>query len=412
MKKILAILLATTIMFSFIACGETNNNSAAGGNVNSSVTEQQANDFSNDDSSNETTNTSVQIKVSPDKYTWYVKNYVGKNCATLGYTSSGGDRMDRYGAGILELIFVCSDGTYIDISSDDALKEYTVIGQNLAPNTELKYVFDKDSEGNEYDNLIAYQNHEKIVLNVKKVGSSDSPISLTAINPSPDKYTWYVADYVGRNLASCGYISLSGKLMDKYGAAVVELIIVADDGSYVDPSDEELLKCYVVTGQSFAPNTELNLVFCKDSDGVEYDNLVETQNIEEIEVYVKHIPGIEPAASVEETEDLATEPEQNESVSDEDSLNTTLVDGLRPEFKEAMDSYEDFYTEYCDFLKQYTANPTDLSLFAKYGDMLERAEEMNKAFEEWDENDLNNEELKYYLDVNNRVMQMLIDVAG
>ena len=202
------------------------------------------------------------------------------------------------------------------------------------------------------------------------------------------------------------------KLMDKYGAAVVELIIVADDGSYVDPSDEELLKCYVVTGQSFAPNTELNLVFCKDSDGVEYDNLVETQNIEEIEVYVKHMLGIEPAASVEETEDLATEPEQNESVSDEDSLNTTLVDGLRPEFKEAMDAYEDFYTEYCDFLKQYTANPTDLSLFAKYGDMLERAEEMNKAFEEWDENDLNNEELKYYLDVNNRVMQMLIDVAG
>ena len=200
--------------------------------------------------------------------------------------------------------------------------------------------------------------------------------------------------------------------MDKYGAAVVELIIVADDGSYVDPSDEELLKCYVVTGQSFAPNTELNLVFCKDSDGVEYDNLVETQNIEEIEVYVKHMPGIEPAASVEETEDLATEPEQNKSVSDEDSLNTTLVDGLRPEFKEAMDAYEDFYTEYCDFLKQYTANPTDLSLFAKYGDMLERAEEMNKAFEEWDENDLNNEELKYYLDVNNRVMQMLIDVAG
>ena len=76
--------------------------------------------------------------------------------------------------------------------------------------------------------------------------------------------------------------------MDRYGAAVVELIIVADDGSYVDPSDEELLKCYVVMDQGIAPNTELTLVFDKDSNGVEYDNLVETQNIEEIEVYVAY----------------------------------------------------------------------------------------------------------------------------
>lgn len=91
--------------------------------------------------------------------------------------------------------------------------------------------------------------------------------------------------------------------------------------------------------------------------------------------------------------------------------DTTLINGLRPEFKEAMDAYETFYTEYCDFLKQYAANPTDFSLLAKYGDMLTRAEEMNKAFEAWDENDLNNEELKYYLDVNNRVMQKLIDVT-
>lgn len=39
-------------------------------------------------------------------------------------------------------------------------------------------------------------------------------------------------------------------------------------------------------------------------------------------------------------------------------------------------------------------------------------EEMNEAFEAWDEDELSNEELKYYLDVNNRVIKMLIDVAG
>jgi len=37
---------------------------------------------------------------------------------------------------------------------------------------------------------------------------------------------------------------------------------------------------------------------------------------------------------------------------------------------------------------------------------------MSKAFDAWDQDDLNKEELKYYLDVNNRVMQMLVDVTG
>lgn len=38
--------------------------------------------------------------------------------------------------------------------------------------------------------------------------------------------------------------------------------------------------------------------------------------------------------------------------------------------------------------------------------------EVNEAFEKWDESDLNNEELKYYIEVNSRVMQKLVDVTG
>lgn len=89
-----------------------------------------------------------------------------------------------------------------------------------------------------------------------------------------------------------------------------------------------------------------------------------------------------------------------------------LVDGMRPEFKEAMDAYEAFYKEYCELLKKYTANPTDFSILGKYADMLTKIDEVDKAFEKWDESDLNSEELKYYLDVNNRVLKMLVDAAG
>lgn len=112
--------------------------------------------------------------------------------------------------------------------------------------------------------------------------------------------------------------------------------------------------------------------------------------------------GISNTESSENTE--TNEPAQN-------NPSGEVTDGIRPEFKEAMDSYEAFYTEYCEFMKSYSENPTDLTLLTQYTEMLAKTEEMNEAFEAWDEDDLSSEELKYYLEVNNRVMQMLVDVA-
>ena len=63
--------------------------------------------------SKQSTDESITIKNSPDKYTWYIKNYVGKNCAPIGYTSVGGDRMDHYGAGYIELVMVAPDGAFV-----------------------------------------------------------------------------------------------------------------------------------------------------------------------------------------------------------------------------------------------------------------------------------------------------------
>lgn len=88
-----------------------------------------------------------------------------------------------------------------------------------------------------------------------------------------------------------------------------------------------------------------------------------------------------------------------------------LVDGMRPEFKEAMDSYEAFYDEYCDVMKKYAANPTDMEILTSYTDMLTKAAEMTEKFDAWENSDMNSAELKYYLDVNNRVTQKLLEVA-
>lgn len=84
--------------------------------------------------------------------------------------------------------------------------------------------------------------------------------------------------------------------------------------------------------------------------------------------------------------------------------------GIRPEFKEAMDSYEAFYDEYCAFMEEYKEDSLNLSLLAKYADMIAKAAKMEEKFKAWDNGTLSNEELKYYLDVMNRIQKRLIDL--
>lgn len=103
---------------------------------------------------------------------------------------------------------------------------------------------------------------------------------------------------------------------------------------------------------------------------------------------------------------------QTESADISDSNDSTeLVDGMRPEFKEAMDSYEAFYEEYCDFMKAYNENSSDVKLIAKYAKMLKKAQDVDEKFEEWEDGDLNDAELKYYIEVQGRVSQKLLEVA-
>lgn len=76
-----------------------------------------------------------------------------------------------------------------------------------------------------------------------------------------------------------------------------------------------------------------------------------------------------------------------------------------------MDAYEEFYGEYCDLMKRYEDDPTDLTVLMKYLEMLTKAEEMTEKFEAWDEDDMSNEELLYYMEVNSRVVAMLLELG-
>lgn len=109
------------------------------------------------------------------------------------------------------------------------------------------------------------------------------------------------------------------------------------------------------------------------------------------------------ATSKETTPEATTVPEES---------TPELVDGMRPGFKEAMDAYEAFYDKYCEFMVEYKKNPTDTTLLAQYSELMIQVTEMDKAFEEWNEDEMNDTELKYYLEVSNRIMQKLVEVNG
>lgn len=122
---------------------------------------------------------------------------------------------------------------------------------------------------------------------------------------------------------------------------------------------------------------------------------------------------IRKADEVEQVSDMPIEKETETETTEKKSGDSTgLVDGMRPEFKKAMDSYEEFMNEYCDFMKKYAdTDGTDAGLLADYADYMSKYVDVVKDFEAWDDGEMNTAEMAYYLDVQTRINKKLFEVA-
>ena len=87
---------------------------------------------------------------------------------------------------------------------------------------------------------------------------------------------------------------------------------------------------------------------------------------------------------------------------------------IRPEVKEFLDAYEACMDEYVEFMQKYmNADPTSMvSMMGDYYSVLARYTEFAEKIDAFDESELTNAELAYYLEVTNRVSQKLLSVAG
>lgn len=148
--------------------------------------------------------------------------------------------------------------------------------------------------------------------------------------------------------------------------------------------------------------------YADNTDGYHLSLHYQGNSIMTIEIEAPDDSSETNAPSATENED--TQPTSDPSTSTEET--SELVDGMRPEFKEAMDSYEAFFDEYVAFMKKYAASDgSDLTLLTDYADYMSKYADMMADFEAWDSEDMNTAETAYYIEVQSRISQKLLEVA-
>lgn len=135
-------------------------------------------------------------------------------------------------------------------------------------------------------------------------------------------------------------------------------------------------------------------------------------NVEE-STYNKESDDNEEATNIPETN---ADNEDNSNVANNTSDSETTDEetegtGLSDEFVAAMDTYEQFFNDYCDFMVEYANSDDVLSMSADYAEWMKNYAENMEALENWESEDMTEEELNYYLDVMTRINKRLLEVA-
>lgn len=111
-----------------------------------------------------------------------------------------------------------------------------------------------------------------------------------------------------------------------------------------------------------------------------------------------------------ETDSDETELTDVSESSEESSEDDTGV--LSPEFKRTMDDYEAWFDHYCEVMKKYEENPSDLELLMEMSDLLSEESAMLEQMENMDESDMNAAELAYYIEVTARIEKKLLEASS
>lgn len=114
-----------------------------------------------------------------------------------------------------------------------------------------------------------------------------------------------------------------------------------------------------------------------------------------------------PEAETKEEKEPEPEPEP-EAKEEAPAVDETLI---RPEFKEAMDSYEAFFDEYVEVVKAYQGDPTNTELMMRMSELMAQESDMLAKFDAWQNDEsMTTAETAYYLEVQSRIYAKLAEV--
>lgn len=217
---------------------------------------------------------------------------------------------------------------------------------------------------------------------------------------------------------------LFDELLDKYYNEVLDDSEVADDygewldektGFYSDWLDAQsgFYSDWLSANSDFYADW-LNVEIGFGSKNFDVDSLIENTPSKPDENQTVS-SGDDPEKTSDSSSSEESKPEESKpesSTSEESSSDGILDDLIRPEVKEAIDSYEAFIDEYCDFMKKYAASDNPLTLMGEYADYMKKLTEMGEKFGELEDNDLTAAEQAYYTEVLLRCEKKMIDAVN
>ena len=136
-----------------------------------------------------------------------------------------------------------------------------------------------------------------------------------------------------------------------------------------------------------------------------------TEEVEETSKDTK-VPETKNTTETTATTESSDAETSDTSETEESTEASTEATGIRPEVKEAIDSYEEFYTEYCEFLKKYSESNYSATMLGEYMTMMSKLAEMEAAWDAIDETTLTAEEDEYYTAASLRISAKMLEAEG
>ena len=100
------------------------------------------------------------------------------------------------------------------------------------------------------------------------------------------------------------------------------------------------------------------------------------------------------------------------SESQETEEKSNKANGVTPELKEFLDSYEEFMDEYVAFMKKYQTATDTSSMLMDYLAFMQKYSDFSEKANAYDTNEMSTADAAYYLEVTSRVSQKLLQAAS